>query len=401
MKILYFYQYFTTPKGSYGTRAYESARRWVKAGASVTVVTSVYDKSDLKPRGLISRFNIEGIDVRVINIRISNKHSVPFRLLTFAAYALLSCWYALILNVDVVVSSSPPLTVVIPGLLAHYVRRRPFVLEVRDLWPEGFIQLGMLRNKLVIRLARFFERACYRAATTVVVLSEGMADWIRQAYGVQHLEVVPNAADNEFVDKVNGKLALPVWAKGKQLVLYAGTLGVVNNCGQLLEMAEVFRTQGADDLEIVIIGDGKERILLEKRKQELDLAHVHFLGVMLKEDVTRWLKASCCSLVVLKDFPFLATSSPNKLFDTFAAGVPVVQTTQGWIKRLLEREQCGLTVPANDPNAMADAVLQLARNHQLRASLAANARRVAVKLFDRDLLAEKMRKILVSAAERP
>jgi glycosyltransferase involved in cell wall biosynthesis len=125
---------------------------------------------------------------------------------------------------------------------------------------------------------------------------------------------------------------------------------------------------------------------------------VHFLGVMLKEDVTRWLKASCCSLVVLKDFPFLATSSPNKLFDTFAAGVPVVQTTQGWIKRLLEREQCGLTVPANDPKAMADAVLQLARNHQLRASLGTNARRVAVKLFDRDLLAEKMRKILVSAA---
>ena len=400
MRILYFYQYFTTPKGSYGTRAYESARRWVKAGNKVTVVTCVYDKSDLKPTGLISRFNIEGIDVRVINIRISNKHSVPFRLLTFAAYALVSCWYALILNVDVVVASSPPLTVVIPGLVARYLRRRPLVFEVRDLWPEGFIQLGMLRNKVAIRLARFFEKVCYRAATTIVVLSEGMADWIRNTYGFQHLEVVPNAADNEFVDKLNGALELPAWAKGKQLVLYAGTLGVVNDCGQLLQMAEVFRSQGANDLEIVIIGDGKERLLLEKRKEELNLAHVHFLGTMLKEDVTRWLKVSCCSLVVLQDFPFLATSSPNKLFDTFAAGVPVVQTTQGWIKRLLEREQCGLTVPANNPKAMASAVLQLAHNDQLRSALAVNARRVAVKLFDRDLLAEKMHQILVRAAGR-
>src|SRR5436190_1062342 len=108
MKVLYFYQYFTTPKGSWGTRAYEFARRWVRAGDSVTIVTSVYDKSDLKPRGIIDRFEIDGIDVRVINVRLSNKHTKAIRIFTFALYALIACWYALILRADVVLASSGP-----------------------------------------------------------------------------------------------------------------------------------------------------------------------------------------------------------------------------------------------------------------------------------------------------
>src|SRR5262249_1617506 len=155
MKVLYFYQYFTVPEGSYSTRVYEFTRRWVKAGDSVTVITSVYDRSGIKPQRMISRFNIEGIDVRMINIRLSNGHGKAFRLLTFAAYAAVASWYALTVSADVVVASPGPLTVGIPALIARFVRRRPLVFEVRDLWPEGAIQLGMLTNKLAIRLARF------------------------------------------------------------------------------------------------------------------------------------------------------------------------------------------------------------------------------------------------------
>ncbi|MCM3874367.1 MAG: glycosyltransferase family 4 protein [Pyrinomonadaceae bacterium] len=400
MRVLYFYQYFTVPQGSYSTRAYEFARRWVKAGDSVTIVTSVYDKSGITPDKPISRFDIDGIDVRMINIRLSNKHGIVFRLLSFAAYALVASWYALVLPADVVVCSSGPLTVGLPGLLSRYIRRRPFVFEVRDLWPEGAIQLGIIRNKLVISLARRFERHCYRLASTVVALSEGMAEWIRKTYGFDNIEVIPNASDNELVESIKDGIELPEWAQGKQLALYTGTLGLIDDCGQILEVAAVTQQQGIDDLEYVLIGDGKERKELEEKLRTMELRNVHFLGPLPKQDVMRWLKASCCALFTVKDVPFLATASPNKVFDAFAAGTPVVQATKGWIKDLLEREQCGMNVPPNDPEAMASAVLQLAHGNGFRTRLAANAQRVAREQFDRSILAEKMRTILLAAAYR-
>jgi len=398
MRVLYFYQYFTIPKGSYSTRVYEFARRWVKAGDTVTVVTSVYDKSGINPQQLISRFEIDGIDVRMINIRLSNKHGVVFRLFTFAAYALLASWYALTLPADVVVCSSGPLTVGLPGLLARYVRWRPFVFEVRDLWPEGAVQLGVLRHGPVIWLARCFERLCYRSAAKVVVLSEGMARWIREAYGFENMEVIPNASDNDLVDTLEDGLELPDWARGKQLALYTGTLGLIDDCSQILDVAQITQEQNVNDLEYVLIGDGKERLQLENKMRTLNLRNVHFLGLLPKEEVMRWLKAACCALFTVKDKPFLSTASPNKVFDAFAAGVPVVQATQGWIKELIEREQCGINVPRNDPSAMADAVVLLAHGNGLRRRLGANAKRVAIEQFDRSVLAQKMRLLLLKVA---
>lgn len=397
MRILYFYQYFTTPKGSWSTRVYEFTRRWVKAGDTVTVVTSVYDKSDLKPAGFISRFDIEGIDVRVINVRLSNKHGVFFRLLTFLAYALVACWYALTKPADVVVASSGPITVGLPGLLARYARRLPLVFEVRDLWPEGAIQLGVLRNPVVIAAARFFEKRCYRAASRVVALSDGMADWIRSNHGVPNVDVVPNASDNELFGnpKMNGPL--PAWTQGRKLVLYTGTIGLMDDCRQIVLMAEQLQARGEKDIEIVLLGDGKERAELEGYAQLAGLKHIHFLGMVTKKEVASWLRRASCALLAFRDVPCMDTVSPNKMFDAFAAGIPVVQATQGWIKQLLEREQCGLTVASGDAGALAEAVRSVAQDDGLRARLAANAGRVARELFDRDVLAARMRQALADA----
>lgn len=399
MKVLYFYQYFTVPEGSYSTRVYEFTRRWVKAGDSVTVITSVYDRSGIKPKGLISRFNIEGVDVRIINIRLSNKHGVLFRLLTFAAYALVASWYALTLSADVVVASSGPLTVGIPALLARYIRRRPLVFEVRDLWPEGAIQLGMLRNKTAIRLAHFLEKACYSAASGIVALSEGMADSIKARYGFDHIEVIPNASDNELVASLKGSFDLPSWAQGKHLAVYAGALGLIDDCAQILEVAKVVKDRGIENILFIIIGSGKECAPLKQAAEEKNLTNVRFLGPSPKETVMRWLMASTCSLFTVKNVPFLETASPNKVFDAFAAGTPVIQATRGWIKNLFEREQCGITVKQGDIEAMADAVVSLTNDARLREVLAANARRVAHEIFDRSLLAKRMRNVLLDSIE--
>lgn len=395
MKILFFYQYFTTPRGSWSTRAYEFSRRWVAAGDEVTVVTSVYDKSDLRPRGMVERFEVDGIDVRVVNVRLSNKHGKVQRVATFLWYAMVSSWYALTLPADVVLASSGPITVGIPGLVARYLRRKPLVFEVRDLWPEGAIQLGVLRSRIMIRLTRAFEGLCYRSSSTVVAASPGQADWVSRRCPECRVAVIPNASDNELFGDADPADDLPEDLRGKKLAVYTGTLGLIDNCIQIVDAAEVLSRRGEDDVAVVLIGDGKERAELEATIGGLGLTNIHLLGLMPKTEVARWVRASLCMLITFLPVSFLDTVSPNKLFDAFAAGVPVVQTTQGWIKDLLKREDCGITVRAGDAEAMADAILRLIREDELRERMGWNAKRVAVEQFDRGLLAEKMRRVLL------
>jgi glycosyltransferase involved in cell wall biosynthesis len=398
MRILYFYQYFGTPNGAWSTRVYEFARRWVRAGNSVTVVTSVYDRSDLKPEGLISHFDCDGIEVLVLNVRLSNKDGMLVRLWTFAVYALLSCWYALHLPADIVVVSSGPITVALPGLVAKFILRRPMVFEVRDLWPEGAIQLGVLRNSYLVRAARQFERFCYRNARCVVALSEGMASWIRDRHGFRHVEVVPNASDNEAFDCVACTNERPAPAGQTFRVVYTGTLGTANDCKQIVWLAECLRERNADEIEILVLGDGRERRDLELESEQRGLRNIQFLGLVPRDEWRRVLKEAGCILVVYKRGFVMDTASPNKLFDAFAAGRPVVQTTQGWIKTLFEREDCGITVPPDDPDRMADAILTLAGSRDLQAHFAKNAKRVARELFDREVLASRMLSVLREAA---
>ena len=152
MKILYFYQYFSTPRGSWGTRVYEFAREWINDGHEVTVVSSIYSKSDLKSKHFIENHEYDGIKVKVLNIYIDNKKPKLKRIWSFLQYAFVSTWYALTLHADVVIASSGPISVGIPGLAARFLRGRKLVFETRDLWPEGPIELGILKNTLLKKI---------------------------------------------------------------------------------------------------------------------------------------------------------------------------------------------------------------------------------------------------------
>jgi glycosyltransferase involved in cell wall biosynthesis len=161
-------------------------------------------------------------------------------------------------------------------------------------------------------------------------------------------------------------------------------------------MAECLPRHAKRPITLVLIGDGQEREAVEAYVRDRRLENVRFLGVMPKTEVAAWLRHARCALLSFRPVPVLDTVSPNKLFDAFAAGVPVVQTTQGWIKTLLAREECGITVAPDNPGAMAEAVEQLASDLELHDRLAANARRVAREQFDRDMVAGRYREILES-----
>jgi glycosyltransferase involved in cell wall biosynthesis len=209
--------------------------------------------------------------------------------------------------------------------------------------------------------------------------------------------VVPNASDNQSFEST-GRAALPPWTEGKKLVLYTGAMGLVNDCKQMVLMSEIFRREGVVDIMTVLIGDGSERDELNAMVDRLGLTNIRILGQKPKHEVFEWLQQSSCSLMLVRNVGILSHASPNKIFDSLAAGIPVVQSSQGWIRDLFEREQCGLTVPGDDAEALARAVLRIVSNPELRASMANNARRVAREQFDRDLLAGRMRETLAAAA---
>lgn len=388
MKITYFYQYFSTPKGSWGTRVYEFAKNWVEQGHEVRVVSSIYSKSDLKASKFLENQIYEGINVKIINVKIDNKQRFLKRIWTFIVYSFMSCWYALTTKADVVIASSGPITVGLPGLLVKILRGKKLVFEVRDLWPEGAIELGIIRNGLMKRIARWFEKKCYQNASLIVALSPGMKQNIEMRFPKTHVISVPNSANIKLFSELKDKTHLPSFYDTKKIAVYTGNIGMVNNSELLLQAAKKLKEIGREDIMILMIGEGQQKEML--LEQSVDLDNFKIVGLMPKDQLVAYVQNALVSLVPLKGTPVLDTSSPNKLFESLAAGVPVIQTTQGWIKDFLEKEGCGTTVNANNEQELVDDLIKLADFPEERKRMGDKGKVVAKKEFDKDYLAEKM-----------
>ncbi|RRB00886.1 glycosyltransferase family 4 protein [Larkinella rosea] len=392
MKIVYFYQYFSTPKGAWGTRVYDFARQWTEQGHSVTVVTSIYAKSDLKATRWTEEQNIDGIRVKILNLRIDNKQSTLRRIWTFLVFAVWSSWYALTLPADVVVASSGPITVGIPGLIARYLRGRKLVFEARDLWPDTAILMGALPHKTAQRLAYWFERQCYRAAHLIVALSPGIQQNIARRYGFQHSISVPNATNLALFGTPVPNVRMPEELSDKKVVIYTGNIGAVNNSNLLFETAKALRHR--TDIVIVLIGDGQLKQELVARQQKDALPNFRIYDLMPKNELVAYVQQAWLAIVPLMRAPLLDTSSPNKLMEALAAGLPVIQTTDGWIKSFLEEHQCGFTFSSDDPAALANLLSQLADDPTWRPAMSARASAVARRIFDKNQLATTYLKAL-------
>lgn len=389
MKILYFYQYYSTPKGSWGTRVHEFAQEWVKQGHEVQVITSIYSKSDLKAEKFIEHQKFEGVDVTVINVRIDNKQPIAKRIGTFITYALCSIWYALTARADVVISSSGPITVGIPGLIARYVRGKKFVFEARDLWPEGAIELGLIKNKTMQKMAYALESRCYKASSLIVALSIGMRENIEKRFPFAKVIDVTNAANIPLFSSEK-----PFESKGilevKKYAIYTGNIGAVNNSYWLLDAARKLQEKGRTDLKILLVGEGQQREEIQAAIERENLQTLLIWGLMPKENLVGLIQNAMVSLVPLKGTPVLDTSSPNKFFESLAAGVPIVQNTQGWMKDFLREQELGVTLDPNDPEQLAEQLIYLDANRSLLEGMGKKASQVAKEQFDKDFLANKM-----------
>jgi len=386
MRILIFYQYFCTPNGSWSTRFYEFASRWTKQGYMVTVVTAPYEKSDIKATKFIEKQSVQGIDLIVINTPDSNRSSVFSRATNSLLFSLMACWYAITIKADVVIASSGPITIGIPALFAKIFRRKPLVFEIRDLWPGGGIEMGKIKSRFLIRAAYFFEKLLYHKADLVVACSEGQKNNIISRYPEIKCITIPHGGDLDLFDI--GTLQHNGLDPKVKLFTHIGSLGFIHNCKLIIEAAIKIKEMKRDDeIRIVFIGEGAEKKSLEELKIKYDLKNVEFKGLMPKTELPYWVNASRATLFTTLNNEVQNTSCPNKIFDSFAAGVPIIQTTTGWIKTLIINEGCGINVLPDDATGLTNAIISVADNDTLHQNISGNAERVAKTLFNRDHLA--------------
>jgi len=340
---------------------------------------------------------IEGIHVKVINVLIDNRQSALKRILTFLQYAVLSSWYALTLKADVVIASSGPITVGIPGLVAKWFRGRKLIFEARDLWPEGAVKMGLLKNPLMIRLAYWFEKLCYRNASSIIALSPGIQQDIAGRFPKSTVFSVTNAANIPLFSSPQSYAgSLPP----KSYAIYFGNIGQVNHSAYLLEAAKLLAHEGRSDIHLLLIGEGQLKQALKAQVVRENIANVLFLDLMPKSSLVGYLQHALASVVPLKPIPVFDTSSPNKLFESMAAGVPVIQTTQGWIKEFIAAHKVGFTVDGHQPSQLADVLIKLKDNPEMAHEIGKRGLETARKFFDKDYLADKMLNILKKTHEK-
>jgi glycosyltransferase involved in cell wall biosynthesis len=401
MNVLYFDPKFATRRRFAPTRAYSLARHLVENGDEVTVVAldrRYMEPGRSAPTGghLFDRETVDGIDVVWTRIPYAQRFSKWKRILSYGGYTLAAALAAArVPRPDVVYASSTPLTVGVDGLALARARRVPFVFEIQDVWPDVPAALGFLTNRAELAAAEWLERTLYAGAERVVVCSESAGELlVRKGVERDKVVLVPNLADVELFSSAQPTPAYfaGLGLEGRFVALYTGAMGKANGVEQLAEAARALLANGDDDVAIVALGNGSERPWLERQARELPNLLVP--PPVSREEIAGIVLAAGATITIYAPYEILETSSPNKFFDSLAAGKPLVVNTDGWLRRLAEGNRVGLYTPSGDAKALAEALLRLAREPELAAELGRNGRVLAEREFDGGLLAARFRKTL-------
>lgn len=395
MKVLYFHQHFSTPSGSSATRSYEMAKNLIARGHDVTMVCgsgqmSHTGLSSISKNGMRSGI-VDGINVIEYDIPYSNYYGFMKRIWVFILFAWGSIKIAMTYKYDVLFATSTPLTAGIPGIIAKILRRKTFVFEVRDLWPEIPIQMGIIKNPIIIYLMSALEWLCYHSADACIGLSPGIVKGIiKRGVKEDRVAMIPNGCDLDLFNPLSVNPERPEGVNSDDFILvFTGAHGLANGLNDVLDVAQVIKKRKLNKIKFVFIGDGKTKPQLIKRAEECKLNNCIFIDPVNKIKITEYLRGANIGLMVLKNIPaFYYGTSPNKFFDYMAIGLPVINNYPGWLAELIKKNNCGIAVVPESPDLFADAVEYLYKRPLLLEQMGINARKLAEQEFNRINLAK-------------
>ena len=394
MHILIIHQAFASLDEPGGTRHHEFARLLTARGHKVTVIASPvsYITGALTPTPLPQG---EEQGVRVIRASVYEAHHKSFfhRIIAFFSFMLSSFWIGLgVKNVDVIWGTSPPIFQGVTAWTLARVKGAKFLFEVRDLWPQFAIAVGVLKNPVLIRLSEWLERFLYTHADQVMVNSPGFIEPVI-SHGAKRVELIPNGADPSMFDPNDNGAAFREsnGLKDKFVMLYAGAHGMSNDLNVVLESA---RLLADTNIQIMLLGDGKEKSALMAQAKEMNLNNVTFLPSVRKTDMGSALAGADACIAILKPLDEYKTTYPNKVFDYMAAGRPVVLAIDGVIREVVEAAGCGLFAQPGNVVELARVMRKLAKDGNKAREMGLKGRTYLVKNFSRTALVEKLIRVL-------
>jgi glycosyltransferase involved in cell wall biosynthesis len=409
MHILYIHQYFTTPLGTTGTRSYEFARRWVAKGHKVTMLTCTANltREDLaRARGrFFKKFTVEGIDVLAMAVPYSQQMGLFKRSMSFMVFLMFASIIVLLIpKIDVIYATSTPLTIGIPAIVAKWFRRKKFVFEVRDQWPEAVIALGVIKNKfwiIILKSLLWFEKLIYKNASAIVAVSDGMAEDIKKVAGPNKpIYVVPNGADlNLFKPDIDGSDIRRKNNWGNKLVLlHAGTMGKINSLDFVIDAA--LKLKESKDILFVLIGQGSQKKNLEDKIKKFGLTNVELIPSVPREQLPSFLAAADVIMAIIGNFPVTEKhASLNKFYDGLAAGKPVLLNYSGWQRKLIEKTGAGFGCRLCNVDEFVEKVRFLREHKDECGRMGINARKLAREKYNRYNLAKQALETLLSVVQ--
>ena len=389
MKVLYFHQHFSVPSGPGGIRSYGMAPSFIDRGHSVTMVCGSFEGNHTGVSGPFKngqrRGIVNGIDVIEFNLIYSNSDGFISRVWTFFKYVLRSLILIFSERYDVVFATTTPLTAGIPGIIARHLRRKPFVFEVRDLWPELPKAMKVITNPILLNLMSALEWTSYHSADRLIALSPGIADGIRKR-GIDNdlINLIPNGCDLNLFDGTSEAWRPKEINDSDFLAIFAGAHGIANGLSNVLDAAAELCKRNRNDIKIILIGSGRLKSSLIERANREALNNIFFHEPVNKDELAGLFSSADLGLQVLANFEaFYYGTSPNKFFDYIAAGLPVLINYPGWIANLVSSNDAGFVVAPENANAFANALEIAADNRSDLKAKGINAKRLGIKDFDR------------------
>ena len=398
MKILFLTHYFPPEVNAPANRTHEHARRWVEDGHEVTIITGVpnHPRGELFP-GYRNRWlqeeQIDGIRVLRTWMYLASNQGFARRILNYLLFAVAATLASVRAErPDVVVSTSPQFFCGLAGVAVSWLKWRPFVLEVRDLWPDSIVQLGQLQSRSLIGLLEALETGLYRSAAGIVVNSRAFIQHIADR-GIprERIELVYNGIDPQLFRPrpPNEALLRKQGLEGRSVVSYIGTLGLAHGLMTIVEAAE--RLRGDPTLAFALIGEGADRGRIEDEVAARGLDNVFLAGLRPRAEIPDWIGSSAIALVMLRDLPVFETVIPSKLFEFWAQETAIVLAApEGECRRLVEQGNSGLTIAPEDPEALEAAILEILANPEAARERARRGREQVEASFLRDDLARQM-----------
>lgn len=399
MKFLLIHQYFLEDNAGGGSRWNEIARIWKKNGHDVTVLAGTVHymgKNNFSGKYWGKSVNKDGVEIIRCYVSPAYNKSFVGRFWGYLSFTISGIWGGIFYakkDYDLIIVTSPPLFVGITALVLSWWKRIPFVLEIRDLWPESAIETGVISNKFLIHLALYLESYLYKKAKLLVVVTPAFRQSLIDKKGIAPQKIVelPNAADFRFSDRAmklldRTKLRKEHGLEGKLVIIYVGAHGVANHLIQLLDAAELL---SYTNVLFWLIGNGMEKKSLRIEAQKRNLENVRFTDPVSKEEIINCILASDIGISVLKKAEIFKTVYSNKTFDYFSCKKPVLMAIDGVSRKLVEDAKAGFYVGPENPEAIAVGVRKYLENPDLISMHGENGYAFVKANFDREKLALK------------